>query len=144
MRALKVMLGTWDVNTKMIPSPGKSIPESGTMTCKTLYDSTYIECDATLSSGRFSRGYKLFVTYEPDSSRYSQIYLYTGTPMRVIETGNFFNNEFRTTTKIVNNGVAETISTMMKIESKDKLYFESRSSATKDQVDYTALFKRKS
>lgn len=143
MRDLKIMLGSWDVNTKMMPPGQPVIPETGTMTCKSLYDSTYIECDVALTNGRSKRAYKAFVTYDPDSSRYVQHYLYSNMPILITETGIIKGNEFTTVAKFTNQGgKQETVTAILKI-GKDQLEYESRSTSTNDEIDYVASYKKR-
>ncbi len=144
MRNLKVMIGTWDMKTRMIPGPGKEIQETGTMHCISLYDSTYVECDVSLSNGKSKRGYKLFVTYDADSSRFSQIYLYSNSAIRITETGQFEGREFLSNGSYLDQaGKVETVSGLMRIDTNDNIYYESRSSAVNNEIDYIATFKRR-
>jgi hypothetical protein len=143
MRDIDALLGSWDLKTKMI-SPGRTIEETGSMTCRSLFDSTYIECESHLRYQNRSRAYKTLITYQADSARYEQIYFYSDSPQRIIETGHFSENELKTTTTFINyKGNAETVSVSLKFTDNNNLFMESRSTATDNEVDYQCTFTRK-
>ena len=107
-----------------------------------MFDSTYVECDVSLTNGNGKvRGYRQVVTYNPDSSRYEVLYLYNGTAMRVLEFGHLSNGELKTwTTLSLPGGKVESIDCSLKMINKDELFFESRSSETRGEVDYTCRY----
>jgi hypothetical protein len=143
MSNINALLGTWDLKTKMI-SPGRTTEEKGLMTCRTLFDSTYIECETKLSYQNRSRAYKVLITYQPDSSRFEQIYFYSDSPMRITEYGEFTGNELKTTTTFTNyKGQQETVNVSLQFKDRNNLFMESRSTATNNEVDYECIFTRK-
>lgn len=143
MHHINAMIGTWDLQTKMI-SPGRTIEEKGSMTCQSMFDSTYVECDAKLFYQNRSRGYKVLITYQPDSSRFEQIYFYSDSPQRIIEFGTFSGNELKTTTTFTNNnGQPETVSVSLKFKDHNNLFMESSSTSTNNEIDYQCTYTRK-
>lgn len=145
LRPLFTLIGDWELRTRMIPLKGTIREETGTMNCTCLYDSTYIQCDVSLTGyDARKRAYKTFITWEPDSSRFVQLYLYSDSPVRIIEWGEYKQGTFRTTTSFTNYlGKAETIHTLLTIKDINNMVFESRSSLTNGDVDYECWYKRK-
>ena len=144
IRQIKVMAGNWELNTTMIPLNAPRISEKGSMHCSIVFDSTYVECQVELTNERGQkRSYRQFTTYNPQTAQYEILYLYSGSPMRILEFGEFANNELRSKTTIKqSNGSEEIIQTLLRMSDPNNLYFESRSSVTKNEIDYTCTYKR--
>lgn len=144
MNELKPLIGSWELHTKMISPSRPVIEESGSMTCRAIFDSTYIECDTYLTYKKYARSYKVLITYATDSSRYEQVYFYNDSPARIIEYGQFENKELLTQTSFRNSqGNTESITVSLKFTDHNNLFMESRSSATNNEVDYQCTFRRK-
>jgi Protein of unknown function (DUF1579) len=144
IKAISVIVGTWELKSTMIPLNAPKITESGTMHCTVMFDSTYLECQVKLTnqSGR-KRAFKQFITYNPKSKQYEIVYLYSGSPMRIIEFGKLVNNELSTKTTFTQpDGKTEAIKTLLRLGDPNNLYFESRSSHTNNEVDYMCEYKR--
>ena len=145
LKPLNVLVGEWDLSTTMIPLSGSRTTESGAMACVSLYDSTYVECNVRLANAKGQvRSYKQFITYNAESAQFEVLYLYSGTPMRIVETGPMKDGTLITTTTISTNpGKPETITSSLKVVDNNNLWFESRSTATSGEVDYTCRYSRK-
>ena len=145
LKPLNVLIGDWDLKTTMIPLTGSRTTESGTMACVSLYDSTYVECNVRLTNTNGqSRSYKQLITYNAEAAQFEVLYIYSGTPMRIVETGQIKDRTLLTSTTISPNpGKPETITSSLKVVDGDNLWFESRSTATNGEVDYTCSFSRK-
>ena len=144
MRLLSLLAGTWELRARMMPANGKPMDEHGTIKCQFLFDSTYLECNAKLTNTRgTTRSYKQFVTYNLDSAQYELLYLYSGTPARIEERGQLTSNGLTTKGSYrLPDGRREHIATAMTWTDKNSLHYESRSSATLWEVDYTCSFTR--
>lgn len=149
MKELRGMIGTWDVETKMISTNGKVVDEKGTYEIKWALDSTYLLLEGDLrssASGRI-RKFVCWTTFDKSKERYRNIYLYSGTSFSVEETGAFDadSKKLRTTATLsLGDGRTELLRTELEIKTKDLMIFNSwsRFGEEKEFNDFQAIIRR--
>ena len=156
MRALSPYVGTWQASTVFHNRDGRGpeYQEVGTYTVSWMLDSTYLEWRINLhdrnNSGR-GRSMLVLTTYNADSSRYEQTYFYSGSPMRVFESGVYDGaaREFRTRTFIpredgVRDEHVRTITTMPSDSEIVHVHYSRYSDEAVERNDFSATLRRSS
>ena len=90
IKLLQPFEGSWTAEVKLHARNGTIIEETGIYKISWVLDGTYLQWHAFLRDKKDTnkiRNFIIMTTYNPDSVRYENLYLYRASPMKVFETG---------------------------------------------------------
>jgi hypothetical protein len=130
MSKLAPLIGKWNAAWTFHQGDGIT-RELGTTSITSVLDDTYLQLAVERhneADPKRSRKMLTFVTFNPTSNQYDSTYLYSRSPMRVTETGEFDDRtrEFRTTAFIPReDGVHdENVRTVMSLRTPDRVVYQ--------------------
>ena len=153
IKLLQPFEGKWVAEVKLHSRDGRTVEEAGTYDISWVLDCTYLQWQAYLRSKKdtnWLRNFIIFITYNPDSSRYENLYLYRASAMKVFEHGSFnpVTKEYTTSAFIPleDGSHDEHVRTITKISGDNNhvtyVHFSRYSDEKEETLDFEADLKR--